>query len=162
MQYDENTPDPVGRSKPRLGLTIGLVSAGIAAGAIGAMAVGAGATTNGTAGSAASGYGFSAPTGTPSGTAAPGTGGHGGPGAPGGVGGAAPVRSDEKALTDSQTATLKAEALKAVPGGTVVRVETDSGDAAYEAHMTKSDGTVVTVKFDSNLKVTGVEDGMGR
>jgi hypothetical protein len=49
-----------------------------------------------------------------------------------------------------------------VRGGTVYRVETDSGDATYEAHMTKSDGTEVTVKFDKNLKVTGVEAGMGK
>jgi hypothetical protein len=52
--------------------------------------------------------------------------------------------------------------LKAVPGGTVYRVETDAGDATYEAHMTKSDGTEVTVKFDKNLAVTGVESGMGK
>jgi hypothetical protein len=36
----------------------------------------------------------------------------------------------------------------AVPGGTVYRVETDSGDGTYEAHMSKADGTLVTVKFD--------------
>jgi uncharacterized membrane protein YkoI len=59
-------------------------------------------------------------------------------------------------------AKLKAAGLKAVSGGTVYRVETDSGDATYEAHMTKSDGTEVTVKFDKNLKVTGIEAGMGK
>jgi uncharacterized membrane protein YkoI len=58
-------------------------------------------------------------------------------------------------------ATLKAAALKAVPGGTVYRVETDSGNAAYEAHLTKADGSLVTVKFDKNLAVTKVESGMG-
>ena len=42
------------------------------------------------------------------------------------------------------------------------RVESDSGDATYEAHVTKSDGTKVTVKFDKSYKVTGVEDGMGK
>lgn len=68
----------------------------------------------------------------------------------------------ESSPSSSVTSKLKAEALKAVPGGTVNRVETDSGDAAYEAHMTKSDGTQVTVKFDKSYKVTGVEDGMGR
>ena len=40
--------------------------------------------------------------------------------------------------------------------------ETDAGDGAYEAHVTKSDGTRVTVKFDSSLKVIAVEDGMGK
>lgn len=58
------------------------------------------------------------------------------------------------------SAKLKAAALKAVPGGTLYRVETDSGAGAYEAHMTKSDGTEVTVKFDKNLAVLGVESGM--
>ena len=71
------------------------------------------------------------------------------------------MRSDEKAVSDSVAATLKAAALKAVPGGTVYRVETDSGDAAYEAHLTKADGSLVTVKFDKNLAVTKVESGMG-
>ena len=58
-------------------------------------------------------------------------------------------------------AKLKAAALKAVPGGTVYRVETDGDGDAYEAHMTKADGSLVTVKFDKNYAVTGVEDGMG-
>ena len=73
-----------------------------------------------------------------------------------------PVRGDEKAVSADVAAKLKAAALKAVPGGTVVRVETDAGDAEYEAHMTKSDGTRVTVKFDKNYAVTGVEEGMGK
>lgn len=79
-----------------------------------------------------------------------------------GPGGAQPMRSDEKLVTGADAATLKAAALKAVPGGTVVRVETDSGDATYEAHMTKADGSVVTVKFGKSLTVTSVEDGMGK
>src|SRR5690349_2534305 len=53
----------------------------------------------------------------------------------------------EVALTGAKAATARAAALKAVPGGTIERIETDSGDAAYEAHMTKADGTQVTVKF---------------
>ena len=68
----------------------------------------------------------------------------------------------ETLVTGSNAATLKAAAEKAVPGGTVDRVETDSGDAAFEVHMTKSDGSQVTVKFDSSLKETGVESGMGK
>lgn len=36
-----------------------------------------------------------------------------------------------------------------------------AGDGAYEAHMTKADGTMVTVKFDTSLSVITVEDGMG-
>ena len=79
-----------------------------------------------------------------------------------GPGGATPVRSDEKAVDASQASTLKAAAEKAVPGGTVVRAETDAGDAKYEVHMTKADGSPVTVKFDANLNVTKVETGMGQ
>jgi uncharacterized membrane protein YkoI len=65
-------------------------------------------------------------------------------------------------VTGSKAATLKAAALAKVSGGTVDVVSTDSGDAAYEVHMTKADGTHVTVKFDKNLKFVGVEDGMGK
>ena len=78
-----------------------------------------------------------------------------------GPGGAGPVRPDEKSVASATAATLRAVALNAVPGATVYRIETDAGDAAYEAHMTKADGSLVTVKFDKNLKVTKVESGMG-
>lgn len=74
--------------------------------------------------------------------------------------GADPVHSDEQALSAADAA--KAAARAAVPGGTVYRVETDSGDATYEAHLTKSDGTSVTVKLDGSFTVTGMQDGMGR
>ena len=69
--------------------------------------------------------------------------------------------SDEQAVSSALEAELKAAALKAVPGGTVIRVETDAGDGEWEAHMKKADGTLVTVKFDKNKAVIGVEDGMG-
>ena len=136
------------------GVKIALVAAGLAAGAIGATAFGASATTSGTGTTSSAASGASSTT-SGSSTTAP------GPGRPYGHG-AAPVRSDEKAVSAATAATLKAEALKAVPGGTVYRVETDAGDAAYEAHMTKSDGTEVTVKFDKNLTVLKVESGMGQ
>jgi hypothetical protein len=80
----------------------------------------------------------------------------------GGIGGAAAVRSDEKVVTGTDAETLKAAALTAVPGGTVVRVETDAGDAAYEVHMTKADDTVVTVKFDESFALVEIETGMGQ
>ena len=67
----------------------------------------------------------------------------------------------ETLLTGSTASKIRAAALKAVPGATVIRVETDSGDAAYEAHLQKSDGSYVTVKFDKQLNVTGTEDGFG-
>jgi hypothetical protein len=73
---------------------------------------------------------------------------------------ATPVRAGQKALTGTRLATAKAAALKAVPGGSVYRVETDANGATYQAHMTKADGTQVTVKFDKSFKVTSIQNGM--
>jgi len=67
----------------------------------------------------------------------------------------------EQLLTGDTAEKAKAAALAAVPGGTIQRVETDAEGAKYEAHMTKSDGTQVTVKMDADFKVTGVETGPG-
>jgi hypothetical protein len=78
-----------------------------------------------------------------------------------GPGGAQPVRSDEKSVPGATAATLRAAALKAIPGASVYRIETDAGDGVYEVHMKKADGSLVTVKFDKNLQVTKVESGMG-
>jgi hypothetical protein len=65
----------------------------------------------------------------------------------------------EALLTGDTADKVKAAALAAVPGGTVQRVENDAEGSPYEAHMTKADGTHVTVKVDSNFKVTSTEDG---
>ena len=135
-----------------------LVAAGVVAGGVLAGTLSATAATGGTSatsGTSATPTATAPPAGAPGGQMGPGPG-HGGPG------GAQPVRSDEKLVTGTDASTLRSAALAKVPGGTVVRVETDSGDGAYEAHMTKSDGSLVTVKFDKFLKVTSVEDGMGR
>ena len=43
----------------------------------------------------------------------------------------------------------------------MLRVETDSGPAVYEAHLRKSDGSLATVKLDSSFHVTAVQTGMG-
>lgn len=67
----------------------------------------------------------------------------------------------EELLTGDTAEKVKAAALKAVPGGTIERVETDADGAVYEAHMTKSDGSRVTVLFDANFNVSGTETGMG-
>ncbi len=67
----------------------------------------------------------------------------------------------ETLLTGTTAANVKAAALAAVPGSTIVRVETDSSGAAYEAHLKKPDGTYVTVKFDSSFKVTATDQGFG-
>jgi hypothetical protein len=67
----------------------------------------------------------------------------------------------ETLLSGDDAAKAKAAALAAVPGATVIRVETDSGDAEYEAHLKKADGTTVTVLMDAGFEVTGTEDGFG-
>ena len=41
------------------------------------------------------------------------------------------------------------------------RAETDAEGATYEVHMTKSDGSEVTVKLDSNFNVTETLNGRG-
>ena len=62
-------------------------------------------------------------------------------------------RSDETLLTGDALAKVTAIAESKVSGGTVVRVETDAdGNATYEAHMTKADGTPVTVYVDSSFQ----------
>ena len=68
----------------------------------------------------------------------------------------------ETLLTGTTAAKVRAAALAAVPGGTVIRVETDSEGSPYEAHMRKADGTEVTVKVDASFKVTATENGFGR
>jgi hypothetical protein len=67
-------------------------------------------------------------------------------------------RSDETPLTGAALAAVTKAATAKVPGGTIVRVETDAdGNAAYEAHMTKADGSLVTVYVDRSYDVVGVE-----
>src|SRR6185295_6039358 len=68
----------------------------------------------------------------------------------------------EELLTGDTAEKVKAAALAAVSGGTIQRVETDAEGAAYEAHMTKSDGSPVTVKLDANFNVTATEAGRGK
>src|SRR6478735_5042915 len=72
-----------------------------------------------------------------------------------------PQRSDETLLTGSTAEKVKAAVLAKYPGATFVRVETDS-DGVYEAHITKADGTKVTVEVDASFAVTGEEAGHGR
>jgi uncharacterized membrane protein YkoI len=84
----------------------------------------------------------------------------GGPGGPGhrGPGGPGPRGPKQEALTGDTAAKVKAAALEKVPGGTVLRTEKGGpGDAAYHAHVRKSDGTEVTVLVDSSFEATSVE-----
>ena len=148
MHDDSSQPN---RSRTGVGMKLALLGAGLAAGAIIGAAVGANATTNSASPSSSN---------ASTSTSAPSAPSNGRP--PPNRHGSQPARPDEKSVDAATAAKLKAAALKAVPWGTVYRIETDSGDATYEAHMTKADGTEVTVKFDKNLKVTAVEAGMGR
>lgn len=70
-------------------------------------------------------------------------------------------RPGETLLTGADAEKVRAAALRAVPGATVVRVETDADGAAYEAHVTTPDGTRARVKFDKDFNVTGVETDEG-
>ncbi len=67
----------------------------------------------------------------------------------------------ETLLTGTTADKAKAAALAANPGATIIRVETDSAGSPYEAHITKADGTRVTVKIDANFNVTSTEQGFG-
>lgn len=70
-------------------------------------------------------------------------------------------RSDETPLSGDALRKVTAAAKAKVPDGTIVRVETDAdGDAAYEAHMVKADGTPVTVYVNKQFDVVSVESGM--
>jgi uncharacterized membrane protein YkoI len=65
----------------------------------------------------------------------------------------------ERALSGETAAKVKAAALAKVPGATVERLEKDGDGAVYEAHLTKADGSHVTVKLDAAFTVTAVENG---
>ena len=70
-------------------------------------------------------------------------------------------RSDETLLTGDTASKVTAAAEAEVPGGTVIRVETDAdGNALYEAHMTNADGTPVTVYVDKDFNVVSTDSGM--
>src|SRR5205823_4858962 len=65
----------------------------------------------------------------------------------------------ETALTGDVADKAKAAAEKAVPGGTVdsATTETDGNGAVYEVHVTKADGSHVTVLEDQNFTVLSIE-----
>jgi len=69
---------------------------------------------------------------------------------------AQPQRPDEELLTGSTAQQVKDAVLAEYPGATFVRVETDS-DGVYEAHVTKADGTPLTVELDKSFAITGEE-----
>ena len=131
--------------RERTGLPKGPVAAAIAVGvAAGSYGIAGAANGSGSSSSSSSSGTASAPAASPSLPT---------PGNPWGM-----QRTDETLLTGDVAAKVEAAAKAKVPNGTIVRVETDAdGHAAYEAHMTKADGTPVTVYVDKSFDVVSVE-----
>lgn len=65
---------------------------------------------------------------------------------------------NETELTGEVAEQAIAAAQAAEPDATVVRAETDDG-GVYEVHMTRADGTEITVKVDAEFNVTEVVEG---
>jgi len=67
------------------------------------------------------------------------------------------TQSSETALTGTELSSASAAAIAAVPGGTVTRASTETDNpnasAAYEVHVTKTDGSHVVVIEDSSFTV---------
>ena len=125
-------------------LAVGAVALGIAGGSYGVASAASGSSGSGTSSPSSSG---SAATTTPSSST---------PSQPWGA-----QRTDETPLTGTSESKVREVALAKVPGGTIVRVETDAdGNAAYEARMVKADGTPVTVYVNKQFDVASVELGM--
>jgi hypothetical protein len=124
---------------------VGAIAAGLAAGSYGI----ASAASNDSGSSPGSTDGTTTQPATPASPA------HGGPGGRQSWGG---QRDDETPLTGDTAARVGAAAKAKVPGGTIVRVETDAdGHAKYEAHMTDADGNPVTVYVGEDFAVVSVE-----
>lgn len=125
-------------SRRRL-VAVGLVASGLVAGAIlaGTQIAGAASTSTGTPS-------VTAP--APNGSIDPATLTHG----PG-----------ETLLIGATASKVEAAALAEVPGGTIIRVETDSAGSPYEAHVRTSDGSIVTVYVDKDFTVTSTVSGFG-
>lgn len=154
MDTSEKHPDG---AAPRRRLNSGIVAAGVAFGiTLAGLGVAAAQTDGGSDTTATT----AAPTDTAAGAmpAGPETGDTPAPGmaAPRGP---RPPRVAETELTGDVADKVRAAAVAAVPGGTVIRVESDSDGSPYEAHVRKADGTEVVVKVDAAFAVTAIEEG---
>ena len=137
-----------GEGRMHKAVAVGAIAVGLAAGSFGIASAASGGSGTGSSSS-----GTTTQPAQPSHTHAGGTNGGGRGGRPWGG-----QRSDETVHTGDTAATVKAAAEAKVPGATVVRVETDAdGHAKYEAHMTKTDGTPVTVYVNEQFGVVSVE-----
>jgi uncharacterized membrane protein YkoI len=72
------------------------------------------------------------------------------------------ARTNETPLTGDDLAKATEAALKAAPGSTVERAETDGDGDAFEVHVTNADGTKSTVKLNADFSVKTVEAGRQR
>ena len=123
----------------KAGLSALLVGTTIAGGARGASVVGSASAETGSASSSSTASGSTAPD--------PSQGGH-------------TANGITETLLTGDTATKVTEAAQgAVPGATVDRVENDAEGATYEAHVTKADGSWVTVKVNADFSVASIETG---
>ena len=69
-------------------------------------------------------------------------------------------RPVEEALTGDAATKVKDAVTTKYPGVTIDRMEKDAdGQSVYEAHITKADGTHVTVMLDANYAITGEATG---
>jgi hypothetical protein len=126
----------------KLAVSAVAVGAAITGGAIGASMVGSASAQTDSSSSSASTAATAAPAPDPS------QGGHTANGI------------TEVLLTGDTATQVTNAATAAVPGATVDRVENDAEGATYEAHMTKADGSKVTVKINADFSVASIEDGM--
>jgi uncharacterized membrane protein YkoI len=126
----------------------------MAVAAIGALALGGSAI----AGAATSGSSSSSSSGTAAQTAQTAQGAPQRPADPTVAGGHVGANGKtEQALSSSDAAEVEAAAKAKLPGGTVLRVETDVDHGSpYEAHVRKADGTEVEVLVNSSFEVTAV------
>ncbi len=151
MDDQTMTPQTAGTGRMRkYGPGVALVAAGLIGGAVLAGTAAASATeTSPTPSQSANGYSIAPPQGDQNGSDANGQKGS---------------RPQETPLTGDTADKVKAAVLAKYPDATIDRLETDS-DGVYEAHITKADGTRVTVEVDKSYAVTGEEahpaGGMG-
>lgn len=69
------------------------------------------------------------------------------------------IKPGESLVTGSDATKLTDAALAKYAGATVIRVENDSDGDEYEVHLKLTDGSVATVTFDEDFKVTGDHEG---
>ncbi len=65
----------------------------------------------------------------------------------------------ETPLAGDELARVTAAVQAAEPGATIDRAETDADGGAFEAHITKPDGTKATVELDASFTITATQTG---